>query len=589
MAEVGTPPLGASCAGCTRSQIGEPTWTPARAVFFSGAVGASGEGFLPLLQTILGPKHRFYPEVGTFGPAVAHAGPYDEEVYGLLAAQNIVPKQTFTAAEFTPPLAVGMLLAVVPSSAAPAGSSFDFPSGPIIPKQHFPITVAGSLHRNGSFFEGPFNGELPGYDQFLPPIDVDGSSHLFVPFGANSSVGPSGTPAPGSYDYTLVLLDPTGAGWAIRLPFIVDGGGGGTDGGTDAGRDGGGVQVCTGSPPPSALITNFSDAVAGPPITFGSTGGIMGGPFAYAAPGLTPPAFSLVAAADGGTGKALRVVANPGTPTDPSNGYFGFGLYFLSCIDASAYNGIKFTIAGDSGACSINFAPTFSEDLSHDSDPKGSCTATSCFPPSLQLTGTGTKSVRFADLQGGNPGINDPAAIAGLQWQMNTPGGQPCTADFTVTDISFVTDAAPPICPFVIRPPSPLIIGPGSVMGGSPRTFTFSAPGLQPPTVYLLSSTSGQLEALEVTADPGATSDPRTPPSGSAWTWAAGSLAWTRAHTAGSGSRPPEISAPASSRSPRRPGRTSLSLRAAPARRPSATRRSPARSGRAPPPSASPR
>ncbi len=223
------------------------------------------------------------------------------------------------------------------------------------------------------------------------------------------------------------------------------GGKGGQGGSTGQGGTGGGApppSPCVGSPPPSALITDFSDAVAGDPILFGTPPQITGGTFSYAAPALTPPVLTLATGANGTP--ALAVASNPGQPTDPANGYFGFGLFFDSCVDASAYNAVKFTVNGTLGDCAIRFAVTSSENVSPADDPRGTCTETTgCYPPSTQLTTTGTIVVPFFGFTfPGSPNVVDPTSLVGIQWQMDTLGVA-CHASFTIDDISFVTTAPP--------------------------------------------------------------------------------------------------------------------------------------------------
>ena len=300
------------------------------------------------------------------------------------------------------------------------------------------------------------------------------------------------------------------------------GGGGGTggtggapgSGGTTgmAGRGMGGTggaggapppMACVGTPPPSPLITDFSDAVAGDPILFGAPPSVSGGTFSYAAPGLTASTLSLVPGANGTP--ALEVVANPGQPTDPANGWFGFGLAFDSCVDASAYDAVQFTINGSLGDCAIRFAVSSSENVSPADDPRGTCTEASCFPPSTPITTTGTMVVRFADFTfPGSPNIVDPKSFVGVQWQMDTPFGTACTAKFTVDDISFVS--APPPAPRLCTgfpPPTASITA-----MTPPFPYTFAAPGLTPPDVAPIVAPDGSLQGLQVAATPGTSSDP---------------------------------------------------------------------------------
>lgn len=219
---------------------------------------------------------------------------------------------------------------------------------------------------------------------------------------------------------------------------------GGRGGAGGQGGTGGGAPPptpCVGSAPPSALITDFSDAVAGNPILFGTAPAITGGTFSYAAPGLTAPVLSLAPGTNGTP--ALQVAASPGVPTDAGNGFFGLGLFFDSCVDASAYNAVRFTISGTLGGCTIRFAVTSSENVSPADDPRGACTEASCFPPSTPIAVAGTTVVPFFDFTfPGSPNIVDPTSLIGIQWQMDTPPGVACNANFSIDDITFVN--APP-------------------------------------------------------------------------------------------------------------------------------------------------
>jgi hypothetical protein len=199
--------------------------------------------------------------------------------------------------------------------------------------------------------------------------------------------------------------------------------------------------ACVGSPPASPVITDFSDAFSTGPGAFAFADG---GTFTYASVGQAPPTLSLVSSDGTAAGQALSVAFNTGTPlADAAAVWDGFGLYFNMCTDASRYSGISFTINGNLGACPLQFSAQFSEDDDVASDPSfGSCTAATCYPPSLQPVGVGTTTVRFADLTGGNPLTTvDAARLTGVHWQVSPPTGAAaasCSANFTIDDVSFV-------------------------------------------------------------------------------------------------------------------------------------------------------
>lgn len=216
-----------------------------------------------------------------------------------------------------------------------------------------------------------------------------------------------------------------------------------SDAGVDETGDMSAPAACIGTPPASPIIADFSDAIAGSPVTFGAPPNITGRTYAYAAPGLTPPVLSVAADEAGEPG--LRVVANPGAATTSTNTWLGFGVSFDACLDVSAFNAVRFTMTGDFGNCPIRFAAASSQTLAPTVDPLGSCTLANCYPPSIPLTSTGTTVVRFAELRSGSashagsPNLVDATALIGLQWQMDTPVGVGCGASFAISDLSFLT------------------------------------------------------------------------------------------------------------------------------------------------------
>ena len=533
-------PLGASCNGCGRSKIGSPTWEPSEAALFAARDGSGGANFIPLVSSILGPRHQYYEAVAGFGPAVAHAGPYTGELAAMLAARALTPQQSFVAADLNFPAGIGLIVAIVPGAGAPRGSSFDFAEGPIIPNPRFPLTTIGRVFRDGATFDPNILLETRGYDEFMPPIDADGPSHLFLPLLENDLVNlprdpanPGNGPPPqpvidGEYQFKLAITDSGGSGWVLDLPFTVGAPGHG-DAGPGANGDAGSALACEGTPPARALITDFSDAMTATAnqtgLTFGTPPNITGGAFSYAARGVRAPIVKLISVsgpdagatpADAGASAspfALGVGVDPGTVVDPAaNGFFGFGLAFQRCVDGSAYQGVQFTLdslEGDFSSCNLRFAVNFSEDDIMSGNPAvASCTASVCTPPASSLiTTTGRLTFAFDDLvNGGSPVATlNRKTITGLQWHMNVPDLGSCFAAFSIRDISFVTQIEPPsICALPLH--SPIIVGAGAPLF---PPFTVEAPNLAAPVVdEVVSTASADLRALEVTADPGPTTDP---------------------------------------------------------------------------------
>ena len=199
--------------------------------------------------------------------------------------------------------------------------------------------------------------------------------------------------------------------------------GSGTAGSATAGSGGSGGAgfACAGTLPTAALITDFSNLVASTTSTGNYTfaGGVLGGTFSYQANALTLDTV-------GNT--VLNVKGNV-------KAYDGFGLYFNTCYDASAYTGISFSVKGNAGPTArLNFRVQTNTNTAIDSmNMKGSCVATaadtyaechaSAFNVPVSVNG-GVVTVMWSQLTGGVPvaavtGNN----IVGLEWAFDwTPG-----------------------------------------------------------------------------------------------------------------------------------------------------------------------
>ena len=128
----------------------------------------------------------------------------------------------------------------------------------------------------------------------------------------------------------------------------------------DAGSSTLGCQ--TSEPPSSALISDFSG------------GGSGSGTYTYGTPAPTITK----------TNGSLHVTLNaPGTASEQ---YLGFGIYFNNCVDGHSYTGVKFEIGGTMTCCSMVYSFNYREDAANAQDPKGSCTAASCYAAQGSVT-----------------------------------------------------------------------------------------------------------------------------------------------------------------------------------------------------------
>ena len=147
-------------------------------------------------------------------------------------------------------------------------------------------------------------------------------------------------------------------------------GAGGVPGGGPGGASGGGgtggapaPMLCTGTPPATPGITGPSSLVAAT--------------FVYSAPNLIAPTIEPIVATDGSfSGLA---VTTPGATDRPGERLAGRRMVLPGCINTSAYTGVRFTIAGDLGTCSIGFVAVSNEKNADEFG--GACTLDSCFSP----------------------------------------------------------------------------------------------------------------------------------------------------------------------------------------------------------------
>ena len=232
---------------------------------------------------------------------------------------------------------------------------------------------------------------------------------------------------------------------------------GGTDGGAEAGV-GAGVAVGAGCPPADAGLI-CPEIVAGSPIItsmgIASTDGLTFGAgadswksFTYATANPTHPTAAVTADGDG-----IQIAAASLSSTD----YEGVGVYYnsASCLNATAYTGLKFDFAGTLGSCLLKVGISFSGDVPSRDDPvRGACAvaASSCYGPVANVTAAAlaatpaspTVDVSFASMVGGSPTATaDPTKIISIQWQLITGAsagaadGGACTANFSVENVSF--------------------------------------------------------------------------------------------------------------------------------------------------------
>ena len=123
-------------------------------------------------------------------------------------------------------------------------------------------------------------------------------------------------------------------------------------------------------------------------------------------------------------------------------------------------------------------------------------------------------TISFASASGGSPPVIDPRSIIGIQWQMGQALGAACTADFVISDVTFTTaqpppppPPPPPACP-VFVPTTPALTGTLATPAAPSALYTFQGVGLSPPAVTPLFASDSTWQGLDVTLNPGTTTDP---------------------------------------------------------------------------------
>jgi hypothetical protein len=198
-------------------------------------------------------------------------------------------------------------------------------------------------------------------------------------------------------------------------------------------------------------VTGLAVAPPAPPITTGGrasgatllygSGADQWDSYTYAGSGQAEPTATVTADGDG-----IQIGGGFVPPIEPNGDYLDVGLYFdgSSCVDASAYTGVKFDFSGDLGGCSLAFGVSFFGDLSNANGAKGGCSGASsmCYGPLAPVSpGATTVLIPFASLGGGMPiaGL-DPTTLVTVEWQLGAAigvDGGGCAANFAVENVSF--------------------------------------------------------------------------------------------------------------------------------------------------------
>jgi hypothetical protein len=300
------------------------------------------------------------------------------------------------------------------------------------------------------------------------PVACSSSSEPVNPTGAGGSGGSSGSGGSGGSSGSTGGASGSGTGGNTGGSGGSTGGSGGATGGS-AGSTGGSAGSTGGSAGSTGGSAGSAGAGAGgttavdagtdnPNGPFTCHGVAPTGPVVLTSVGATADKF-LGDAGPGGTfvypGTTLPTVT-PGSVMSSMSvaTYSGFGIYFDSCMDLSAYTGVSFTVAstGLPTGAKITLAVQENSNLPVSvKDKKGACVPAgadvyaSCHEPTALIASSGEVSVPWAMFTGGLPSVAvKPAEIVGLKWQFpwdmgaGDAGPTPTyTGSITITNLKF--------------------------------------------------------------------------------------------------------------------------------------------------------
>ncbi len=210
------------------SFVATPTWRPTSFVMYSPDIGLppNYDDFGTALEQLMpAPFYQWDPVYSRVPDSPRPAGfDFSSELINTLAAAGITNREAFDQSEFHGPSSIGFAYSLVPTAAAPIGSSPDFASGPIIPNvpgADTPMRLQNAaVYFNGVPAETPIDYVWPGLDDLATPQAGDGQSHIAGVYVTNDSF--LNIPVQnGVWEFHWRIIDHDNNGFDMVVPFTI--------------------------------------------------------------------------------------------------------------------------------------------------------------------------------------------------------------------------------------------------------------------------------------------------------------------------------------------------------------------------------
>lgn len=211
----------AQAGDLTVTTVGNPTFQAVDFHLFSAPIGTAASGYAEFYQTgqtILPPPYYKLDTAIGLTPDQPHPGvDFTTDIQQGVQAAGFVEKSVFLTPEFSNGMGVFLMYMVVPGPGAPAGSTLDYASGPIIPNSIYPISQAfATLFSDGTLADTSGNFSV----NVIHP-NLDGESHMPFFVADNYDFMTADRGILNAFEYRIELRDAAGNGYDVKAAFTV--------------------------------------------------------------------------------------------------------------------------------------------------------------------------------------------------------------------------------------------------------------------------------------------------------------------------------------------------------------------------------